>query len=437
MWSFGTYVQSAKIHYKHVYGKTKLREDLYHCIDLIKEATERFPQKPEGPYYLGIFYSEINAIDTVVMYFTKVQEMCDDESIEKKDRKHCYKKDKWIEKMKKQRQDFWEKSYNSAIDYMTQGDAAEDMSKVPGISDDSIAVLKGLVIKAYAAAMDDFHSADIAKPNDAKTMESMAVLLQREDKHLEAIEYYKRVMEIEGGEEKADKSLIEKIAYAYIYIPDWDKSIEWFEKVSSMQPDDINALINLAISYRNVDNNDKWFEYTEKVLELQPENTEFLFNAGQYWFVSMQDIATIIADSCNDENATTERCKKLEEEANAARDKAAGFFEKIAEINPSDTDALRQLGILNLLGQNPQGAIDALEKYIAVDPSDNDVLDFLGRAYILSGDSKAAIRPYELKVENDPGDADTWERLGDLYEYNSMADKATEARAKAKELRDL
>ncbi|MEZ5360498.1 MAG: tetratricopeptide repeat protein [Candidatus Zixiibacteriota bacterium] len=438
LWSASTYIQSAKIHYKHVYqAQGKLRNDLYHCIDLLKEGASRFPNKPEFYYYLGTFYAEINAIDTVVAYFDTVVAMCDDESIDKKDRKNCYKGDKWIDKMDKLRQDYWERSYNGAIEFMNQYDAAKDMAAAEGLAEDSVHVLDSLATLAFETAMEDFKNADLAKPNDPRTIESIGVLLQRENRNLEAIDYYKKVMNLKGGEQKADAEILGKIAYAYIYIPDWEKAIEWFEKLIVVTPEDVNALINLFVAYSNINNTDKALEYNDRVLILQPDNTQFLFNAGQHWFVKMQEYADSLSRIKDDmPDAKTKRAY-FEGKANECMEKASGYFERIAEIDPTDVDALRQLGILNLLGQNPQGAIDALEKFIAVNPNDNDVLDFLGRAYIMSGDSKAAIKPYEMIVDNDPGRGDIWERLGDLYEYNQMMDKSKAARAKAEEINKL
>ncbi|MCK5125993.1 MAG: tetratricopeptide repeat protein [candidate division Zixibacteria bacterium] len=438
IWSPSTYIQSAKIHYQHVYKKTKKRDDLYHCIDLLKEGADRFGRIPEFYYMLGTFYAEINALDTVVMYFDSVQVMCDDETIDKKYRKNCYKKDKYIKKMANLRQSEWEKAYNYAIENMKTYDQIDEMiAALPPDNTDSIAALQVLSKEAFDEAFGDFTNADLAKPKDSITLEGIAILLQREDRHEDAIGYYKQVLELKGGEEKADTSLISKIAYAYIYIPDWKKSIEWFLKVEKNNPNDINALVNISISYNSIGERDKWFEYTAKVLDLQPDNEQFLFNAGQYWFVKMQDAASRMPADTGDDAAGKQKRKEIEALAKEYMEKAADYFNKVIAVNPNDTDALRQLGILNLLGQNPQGAIDALTKYIEVNPNDNDILEFLGRAYILNGDSKGAIKPYEMITENDPGNMAAWERLGELYEYNKMPEKSKAANAKAEELKKL
>ena len=77
LWSQENYIQSAKIHYMHVYSKGKLRQDLYHCIELIREAADRFGKRPELHYMLGTFYAEIHAVDTMVAYFDSARTFCD------------------------------------------------------------------------------------------------------------------------------------------------------------------------------------------------------------------------------------------------------------------------------------------------------------------------------------------------------------------------
>ena len=59
------------------------------------------------------------------------------------------------------------------------------------------------------------------------------------------------------------------------------------------------------------------------------------------------------------------------------------------------------------------------------------------QAETVDGDLEAAIRPYELLLENDPGNVNAWERLADLYEINKMPNKAQEAKARVKELKNL
>jgi len=432
LWSQSNYIQSAKIHYQHVYKKTKLREDMYHCIELIREAADRFGHRPELYYMLGTFYAEINAIDTMVAYFDSVRMFCEDESIEEKYRKNCYKGDDYEEQMSKLRQNYWEEAYNDGVEYLSQYDTASAwLAEAP--NEDSAKTLDSLKNLAYKLSKENFETALKLKPEEPRTYDGLAVLLEREENHEDAVKLYKKAIEMMGE----TPELVRKIAYAYVYIPDWENAITWFEKYLEYEPEDINSLINLSVAYSAVGNNEKWFEYTQKVLELQPDNTQFLFNAGQYWFMKMQETASEMAAVPDSAPNAAEKRKELEARITEYRLNAEKSFEDIISINPEDTDALKRLGIIYLLSQQNQKAATVLEEFVAIDSTDNDALDFLGRAYIKLENTKRAIRPYEMLVSNDPGNADAWERLAELYQYNGMPQKAEEAQAKAEELKNL
>jgi len=432
LWSQDNYIQSAKIQYMHVYSKSKLREDLDHCIELIREATDRFGQRPELYYMLGTFYAQVHATDTMVAYFDSARTFCDDETVDKKYREKCYKKDKFIEKMDKIIQDAWERSYNNGVEYLAQYDTVRSwIDNAP--TEDSAKALDSLKMAAYDLSNENFSTALLAKPADPRTYDGLAVLYEREQKYLEAVDLYEKAIAVMGE----NPSLVSKIAYAYIYIPDWEKSIEWFEKYIKLEPDDDKALINLSVAYSAVDNYEKWYEYTMRVLEHQPENTQFLFNAGQYWFMKMQEAASELADVTDSTAGAADKRKTLDARILECRGNAERNFESIIRINPQDTDALKRLGLIYLLGQQDQKAATVLEEYRAIDSTDNDVLDYLGRAYIRLSDTKSAIRPYELLVSNDPGNVGAWEKLADLYQFNGLPEKAADAKAKAEELKKL
>jgi tetratricopeptide (TPR) repeat protein len=432
LWPLSTFIQSAKIQYQHVYRKTKLREDLYWSIDLLREASERFGHVPQISFMLGLYFAEINAIDTMSAYFDSAMTYCADTTIDKKYRKNCYKKDNYAKVIANTRLDCWEKSYEEARGYLEQYDTiAARLERT--VDEDSIRVLDSMKAVAFDLCLHDFEQAVVAKPEEPKSLGAIGILYQRENQNEKAVEYYKKALELEG--ESADG--VSKVAYAYIFIPNWDSSIVWFEKLLEYDSTNTSALNNLSISYSSINDYDKSYEYTEKLLELEPKNTQSLFNAGQHWFLQMQDAAAAMADVSDSLPGAKAKKKEMEELTAKHRDKATGYFERILEVNPEDIDALRPLGILYLLGQKFEDAAAAFAKNVEVNPDDNDALDYLGRTYIQMGDFKRAVDPYEKLLENDPGNLDAWERIEELYRYTDQPDKAENAKAKIEELKKL
>lgn len=434
LWNKSTYVQSAKIIYQQECRKLKTRECIYRAVDLLKEADDRFGRDPELSFMLGTFYSEIGMLDTMVMYFDSVEVMCADTTIPEKMRSSCYKgKDSYVAKIAGFRQKFWEDSYNDAVNNIMQYDTVEAWI-ARCASPDSLPHYDSLKAKTVAAGLAAFDQAALMKPNEPKSYEGKGIFLEREKKYLEAIEEYKKVIKL-SGENARDVS---KIAYAYISIPDWKNSIIWFERLVDFESEkqNVSALVNLSICYNAIGEYDKSYEYTEKILALEPNNAQALYNAGQYWFVKMQQAASdlsLIADSAGMEA----KRKELDAQIIDYRTKSAGHFEQIIAVDSTDQDALKRLGLLYLLSQQNDKAVESFTRLNALAPCDIDALDYLGRTYIQMAKFKEAIGTYEKLVECDRGNVESWERLEELYRYNGMPEKADQAKATVEELRKL
>jgi tetratricopeptide (TPR) repeat protein len=300
-------------------------------------------------------------------------------------------------------------------------------------SPDSVAIYDSLKNVAFNLGIAELDMAAKMKPTDPKAYDAKGLLLEREKKYPEAIEEYKKVLKYTGENAKD----VSKIAYAYIYIPDWQNAAVWFERLADYEPKNTSALVNLSICYNSLGDYDKSYAVTEKILAIEPDNTQALYNAGQYWFMKMQQAASDLSEITDSTAAGAAKQKELDGQITDYRVKSADYFEKVIAIKPDDKDALRRLGLLYLLSQQNDKAAEVFTKFLALEPNDAGVLDYLGRAYIQTGKFKEAIVPYEKLVENDPGNVEAWERLEELYRYTNQPDKADQAKAKAEELRKL
>lgn len=436
LWSLSTFVQSAKIQYMHVYVPGgKRRSDLYVAIDMMRDASRRYPHVPEVYFMLGTFFAEINALDTMVAYFDSVETSCADQSVDPKYRTQCYKsKEGFIAKIAKFRQKYWEESFNDGVNILSQYDTV--VARKKGAPEDSIQIYDSLKAATFNLAKSDFEQSLMVRPKDSSAVRSytaLGVLYQRDERYLDAIEAYKSCMKISG--ENAE--MIGRVADAYNILEDWKNAIIWYERYLDYMPKDLNALLPISVAYSRINDYEKWYEYTERALQVDSTNIPVLFNAGQYWFLKMQESIAAMSDvSDSTPNADAKR-KELETEAAGLRDKAAGYFEKIIAINSQDADALRRLGLLYLFGQKSQDAADVFERYLAINPNDASVLDYLGQAYIKMQNFDKAIVPYETIIKSDPGNVDVWERLEDLYRYTNQADKADKAAATIEELKKM
>lgn len=436
LWPLSTFIQSAKIHYMHVYKKGKERKELYVCIELMQDAARRFKDDrvPEIYFTIGTFYAEISAYDTMVAYFDTTAMYCNDETVDKKHRKKCKDFQKKIDDM---RERDWQITYNDGAEFLAQYDTiVARLAKTT--TEDSLTLLDSLRQVAFDLSANDFKNAAILKPQDPRAFTNLGVLQEREKRYAEAIDYYKQAMAIKGE----DGDMVGIIANAHIAREDrsWDSVIVWYEKLLEYKPDDIGALINLSIAHGVQGNADKAYEYNVMVIEKAPNNAQALFNAGQSWFIRMQDANSEMMEYPDSIPDNKTKRQEIEKEIILCRDSAIYYLTKSLEVDSQDIDALRQIGILYLFSGTDEGnqkAAESFARIVEIDPENTDALDYLGRAYIMQGQFDLAIKPYEKIVDSNPGNCEAWETLAELYQYTDQAAKAQEAATKAEECNEL
>ncbi len=125
-----------------------------------------------------------------------------------------------------------------------------------------------------------------------------------------------------------------QLGNAYNYLKDYEKSIQYYNKVLAMDPDDDNAMNNLGITYRD---------------------------AGRYYGEEKQDLS-----------------------------KAIQYLQKAYELRPDEYETLRLLGVAHGVSGNNNKAIDFFAKALALDDQNPDALWNLGNAYNYAGDTAKA-----------------------------------------------
>jgi tetratricopeptide (TPR) repeat protein len=446
LWPLSTFIESAKVQYKYVYRKSKLRDELYVAIDYLKEATERYPKAPEPYFIMGTFYAEINALDTMAMMFDSVETYCADPNVDEKYRKKCKKED-YIDKIDKLRKKYWEQAYNDGIKYLNQYDTCQKiLAQAP--AGDSAQKVDSICQLAFRLANDDLRLASAVKPNDPRTYDVRGMLLENESHFEEAAEQYLKALDKYQENKEAFKKdkeipkdfenrMTQKIAYAYIQEPNWEKSVEWFEQLIEQNPDDVNSYLNVMVALKSLQRFDEAHDYAVKLLEVDPNNETAWFNIGQYYFIKFQDMAGEISDINDSLPGAEEKRTALNEQREEYAAEAQKHLEKATELNPNDTDVLYLLGLIYLFTQQPDKAAETFQKYVDINPNDLDILDFLGRARIMNKQFDKAIKPYEMIVQRDPGKVDAWEQLVELYKNAGDGAKAAEAEKKVEELKKL
>lgn len=110
--------------------------------------------------------------------------------------------------------------------------------------------------------------------------------------------------------------------------------------------------------------------------------------------------------------------------ANGEFEKAAGIYNQILSVNPSNTDVIYNLGVVQLQAGNFLVAIKLLEKVAKEHPSYVGVHFNLGCAYHSATQYESAIDRFKRSISGDSTHAPAYFLLGDAYKATGKIDDA-------------
>lgn len=94
---------------------------------------------------------------------------------------------------------------------------------------------------------------------------------------------------------------------------------------------------------------------------------------------------------------------------------AAEYFQKAAELDPSNPVAFNNLGLSYVRMARTRDAIDAFERAVSLRPTSSNFQYNLARIYQLAKNYPKAVEHYEKTLSLDPGNALAHAHLGQLY----------------------
>ncbi|MDR1983896.1 MAG: tetratricopeptide repeat protein [Prevotellaceae bacterium] len=251
-----------------------------------------------------------------------------------------------------------------------------------------------------------------------------------------AIEYYNKVIELKPDTETAYNNL----GIAYHNKGDNDKAIEYYKKAIELKPDDAFAYSNLGLAYDNTGNYDKAIEYYKKAIELKPDDAITYYNFGIVYYhkgdndkaIGYWNETIILKPDYTDAyyNLGFAYYNKGD------NDKAIEYYNKAVELKPDFTNAYNNLGVAYYYKGDYDKAIEYYNKAVELKPDDATVYNNIGEAYYYKGDYDKAIEYWNKAIELKPDDAMAYYNLGDAYRKKGDYDKAIEYYNKAIEIDD-
>ena len=181
------------------------------------------------------------------------------------------------------------------------------------------------------------------------------------------------------------------------------KAIEQYQKITELEPKDIDSWILLGRLQKIAQNTPEAQKAFKAALAIDPDNDD-----------AMTGLARVYMD-VGDSKAAADLLKKV-----AERNPTARSLETLAEFYEQTKD-YRQ-------------AADTLKKAIDLNPDNADLKRNLAEDLLFSDQDDAALKLYQDLVGSDPHDAKSQLRIAQIYRQQHNFPRAEQAEAKAKEM---
>lgn len=219
-----------------------------------------------------------------------------------------------------------------------------------------------------------------------------------------------------------DSEIWQKKGIFHLHLGQYDEAEEALKKAYSLNPTDIETLMNLASVYGRLNYPELELYYLEQANQIAPENKDIKFNLISFYEDNEPEKAIeIINYMLQGGGDNQEKLDLLTELAFSYElvgkiEEAIEAYYKILEIDPFNFLAYYNLGVLYSSLERWNKAIENFKFSIAVNENFSSSHFNLGYTYASLGNYKEAIESYKRALEIEPEDYSAWYNLGLSYE---------------------
>ncbi|HEY9744960.1 MAG TPA: tetratricopeptide repeat protein [Oculatellaceae cyanobacterium] len=197
-------------------------------------------------------------------------------------------------------------------------------------------------------------------------------------------------------------------------------AIQAFQKLLSMEPNNVQALNGLCIAYLNHGNYEEALKVINKAIALDPVNTRLLYTKAQVLDVQNKPVEAV-------ETYLTFACMAPNDGAAlAAQGRAAELYEKVEpQLNPASAKYIQGLRMLSL--HQPEQAIPLFEQCKSLDPNNHQVAVMQGCAYLEAGQPEKAIDCFQNVLKTQGNSPLAYYHLSSGYEMRGERKNAQDA----------
>ncbi|MGB2698361.1 MAG: tetratricopeptide repeat protein [Candidatus Zixiibacteriota bacterium] len=343
------YLTSAKIY-------LKLRPPDYdNAVKQLQLELEHNPENAEAHFLLGKIYSDKRMYPEMAKHFDSSLELSP-----------LFKKE-----IQEIREDKWVAMFNSGV-----ADADKD---------------------SLEKALEKFKMAIIIDPTRYESYLNAAAQTMKMDNCEQALKYSNEAYNVKPD----DIKVLNAQAQISFNCKEYDKSIEVYRKLLQMDPQNVNAYINMATIFELLRLPDSSKVAYDKVVELDPNYKDAYYNRGILYLneaIRMYKTLVTVKDSMEQnpkDQRLIDKSKQLVEKQKEFYNLAETDFQKAVDLDPDDLEALQYLGQSLFQQEKTDKAIEILEKVVEINPDNKEVWSTLSIAYTKKGWREKAMEAAE------------------------------------------
>lgn len=305
---------------------------------------------------------------------------------------------------------------------------------------DALIMLAGVYAKQrnYSSSISEYQKILKINPNLDNAHRELGLVNIRMLKWAEAVAPLEKAIELNLDN---NKDLYSAIGQAYEKQRMFDKAVPAYEKFLEFNPQSPGEIPNnLGVCYTELKQFDKAVIAFQAAVKLEPQNLRLneklaksLHDAGQY-DEAAEVYMNLIKLSPKDAKVYFNSIVMMYDGAQM-QDKAIEAAQKMVDMDPSNSDAIYNLGYMHVKKQNYQEAIEVFKKAIELRPDFDYAYMNLGYCYSQTKNYTEAVNAFSKLVEFMPENSDGWFNIGLNYMQQKKWNSAIEPLRKTIELR--
>ncbi len=208
------------------------------------------------------------------------------------------------------------------------------------------------------------------------------------------------------------------LAYDHALSGNYEKAIEYYEKILEVEKNNIAVLINASTAYHKIGQSTNALKYVNDALKIDPNSFEALCNkatillVGEHFEEALEIYKKTLSTRPDPAimHSIATICRNL-----GHYEKTIEYSEMELKLKPESVMALFNKAYALDMLDRPKESINAVQKILKCSPDNLDALEFISQIYLRSGDHENAIKYNNLAMKMAPNNPAEIHAKGDIH----------------------